>query len=377
MKRVSIFHSLDALPEHYEDIFSGSGSTGFFSSLAWFRHFAGTVLSSNKRVRIYGVEAESSAPSPSMVLPMHHEVSALGKLAPRKLTALGNYYTPLFSLITAGPNQPAQEDLNLLAAAIAAERPKWDIVDLRPLQTEDALFDGMMAAFRNTGMMAERYFCFSNWYLEVNNRSYREYHDSLPSRLRNTIRRKTERLANAGRLRVEIITQNDHLGTAIAAYEQVYTSSWKKPEPYPQFIPGLIRTCADRGWLRLGLAYIDDIPAAAQVWIVCDGVSSIYKLAYDERFSADSIGSILTARLMEHVIDIDRVRQVDFLSGDDSYKQDWMSHRRERHGIIAWNLRTTFGLLGALRHLGGKLRKRFASVGGQALEGNRNSASSR
>jgi hypothetical protein len=238
MKRVSICDSFEALPKPYEGIFKDATSTGFFSSLPWFRHFAGTALSSSDRVRIYGVETASSVTRLSLALPMRYEISALGKIKLRKLAALGNYYTPLFRPITTGPNQPTQEDLNLLAAAIAAERPKWDIVDLHPLDADSALFDGMLTAFRAAGMMTASYFCFGNWYLEVNNRSYREYHDALPSRLRNTIRRKTERLANAGRLRVEIINDGDCLGAAIAAYEQVYTSSWKTPEPYPQFIPG-------------------------------------------------------------------------------------------------------------------------------------------
>jgi CelD/BcsL family acetyltransferase involved in cellulose biosynthesis len=233
-------------------------------------------------------------------------------------------------------------------------------VDLHPLQAEGPLFDGILNAFRNAGMIAVSYFCFGNWYLEVKNRSYREYHDALPSRLRNTIRRKSERLAKTGRLRIEIVTNDDHLSGTIAAFEQIYNSSWKSPEPYPQFIPGLIRICAEGGWLRMGIAYIDDKPAAAQFWIVYQGVASIYKLAYDEKFSAESVGSILTAQLMQHVIDIDKVRQVDFLSGDDSYKKDWMSHRRERRGIIAYNLRTAHGLLGALRHMGGALWKRMA-----------------
>ena len=97
---------------------------------------------------------------------------------------------------------------------------------------------------------------------------------------------------------------------------------------------------------------MDGRPVAAQVWIVSNGVASIYKLAYDQRYSNLSIGSILTARLMEHVIDVDRVGEVDFLTGDDAYKQDWMSGRRERRGIIAFNPRTLQGTLGALLHFG-------------------------
>jgi len=360
MKHVIICDSFDALPRPFEDMFNGLASTSFFSSLPWFRHFAETVLSPSAGVRIYGFQKAPSTEDLSLVLPMCQELPGARKIGPRRLVALANYYTPLFNPLAIGRGDCIQADLDSLAHAIVAERPKWDIVDLHPLQAESPLFDGILNAFRNAGMMAASYFCFGNWYLEVNGRSYREYHDALPSRLQNTIRRKSERLAKTGRLRVEIITDSDHLDDTVAAFGQVYNSSWKTPEPYSQFIPGLIRLCAERGWLRMGIAHIDDEPAAAQLWIVHEGVASIYKLAYAEKFSAESVGSILTARLMQHVIDIDKVRQVDFLSGDDPYKKDWMSHRRERRGIIAYNLRTAWGLLGALRHMAGMARRRIA-----------------
>ena len=61
---------------------------------------------------------------------------------------------------------------------------------------------------------------------------------------------------------------------------------------------------------------------------------------------------------MEHVLDVDKVREVDYLTGDDKYKQDWMSHRRERWGILAMNPRTVRGALAILRHIGGRAVKR-------------------
>jgi CelD/BcsL family acetyltransferase involved in cellulose biosynthesis len=51
---------------------------------------------------------------------------------------------------------------------------------------------------------------------------------------------------------------------------------------------------------------------------------------YDQAWKQYSPGSILTRYLMEHVIDRDQVEVIDFLTGNDSYKQDWMSERRER-----------------------------------------------
>ncbi|MBK8121802.1 MAG: GNAT family N-acetyltransferase [Sulfuritalea sp.] len=71
---------------------------------------------------------------------------------------------------------------------------------------------------------------------------------------------------------------------------------------------------------------------------------SIFKLAFDPACAAFSPGTLLTAHLMEHVIDHANVKEIDFLIGDDEYKKLWMSHRRERWGIVACNPQTVIGL---------------------------------
>src|SRR5260370_38134266 len=114
------------------------------------------------------------------------------------------------------------------------------------------------------------------------------------------------------------------------------------------------------GWLRLGVAYTGARPAAAQVWSVNNGTASIYKIAYDQKFKELSVGSYLTMHLMERAIDVDKVREIDYLSGDDRYKSDWMSHRREHWGILAMNPRTLLAALAVIRHVGGRAAKKTA-----------------
>ena len=99
-----------------------------------------------------------------------------------------------------------------------------------------------------------------------------------------------------GRFRFQLFTAPHGLEKGIADYEAVYNSSWKVPEPYPRFINGLLRTGAEQGWLRLGVAYMDDTPAAAQIWIVAEGIASIYKIAYDERFAKHSVLAATSAK---------------------------------------------------------------------------------
>ncbi|HEY8708580.1 MAG TPA: GNAT family N-acetyltransferase, partial [Burkholderiaceae bacterium] len=130
-------------------------------------------------------------------------------------------------------------------------------------------------------------------------------------------------------------------------------------EPYPNFARGWAQQCAEQGWLRLGVARIDDVPIAAQLWFVYGRRAYIFKLAYDESQSRWSAGTVLTAHMMRHVLEVDRVVEVDFLSGDDPYKKSWMMQRRERVGLIACNLRLLPGLIAAASEFVGQATARL------------------
>ena len=157
------------------------------------------------------------------------------------------------------------------------------------------------------------------------------------------------------------------LEPAIAAFQEVYSASWKKPEPYPEFVPSLIRLLAAKGMLRLGIARLQGRPIAAQLWIAGQGKASIYKVAYHHAYASLSPGTVLTSYLLRHVIEQDRVREVDFLIGDDDYKKIWMSHRRERWGIVAFNPRTVIGCALLLKEVAGRMAKATGQKFGATL----------
>jgi CelD/BcsL family acetyltransferase involved in cellulose biosynthesis len=176
--------------------------------------------------------------------------------------------------------------------------------------------------------------------------------------LRHSTERGRRRLNKAGEWRIDIVTQvGPALEAALAGYQRVYAQSWKPPEPCPGFIPGLVALAAERGWLRLGVLWLNGEPLAAQLWLTGGGKANIYKLAYAKGMEKFSAGSVLTQALMQHAMDVDRVTEVDYLSGDDAYKADWMALRRERVGLEAFDLRRPAGLLAAARHVASSLRK--------------------
>lgn len=348
----TVYADLEALPGRYEPLLSRAGAASFFHTLPWYRNLAQSVLAAEEKVRIYAVDADDGSVRALLLMRCSGPSG--------KLSGLSNYYTSLFGPVLE-PGEPDVRDvLDALAAAVAHDRGPWHTIDLRPLAVDAPAFPALVSAFRKAGLAVQTYFCFGNWYARTAGRSYAQYFDALPSQVKNTVTRKRKQL---DKLKSRIVVCQDESGLeeALKAYERIYAVSWKVPEPYPHFISGLCRTCAGRGWLRLGIVYLDEEPIAAQIWIVHAGIASIYKLAYDERFAKLSAGSILTAHLMRHALDVDKVHEVDYLTGDDAYKKDWMSDRRERWGIIAFNPRTPRGLLAAGWHFGTRAARRLVA----------------
>jgi GNAT acetyltransferase-like protein len=357
--QASVYSGLDQLSATFRALFEQAGRRDFFLTLPWFETFTQTALDSGDRVRIYATAAALPQNGCDAILLARSSGKPHSSLSLRKLEGLANYYSCLYApLVREGAE--SQAAIDAIARTIASEEPRWDAVELKPLDVNSEEFSELVSAFQNAGYVVQTFFASGNWYLPVNGRSFAQYAEDLPSVLRNTLNRKRKKLEKSGRAKIEIVTGGAGLGAAIETYTRVYLASWKQPEPYPGFIPALIRQCAAMGSLRLGIIHVDGEPAAAQLWIVHNHKALIYKLAYDERFGELSVGTILSATLFQHALDVDRVKEVDYLSGDDAYKKDWMSHRRERWGILALNPRTPRGALAIARHVGGRAVKNTA-----------------
>lgn len=270
--------------------------------------------------------------------------------------ALSNYYTALYQPAHAPGATP--EGLRALARALRRQGIGQGAYLFGPMDPDTPSFGAMEQALRQAGLATFRYYRFGNWYLPSAGMDWAQYFAARKGGLRSTVRRLGKKFSADGGT-MELITGGDRLDAGIAAYDTVYASSWRQAEPFPQFIRVLARNWSERGWLRMGVAWLDGKPIAAQLWTVAHGRAEIFKVAYDEAYKASNVATLLTAMLMEHVLDQDKVDEVDYLVGDDSYKKTWMTHRRERWGLAAYDPLTLAGAVGIARHLGGQLRRRL------------------
>ncbi len=324
-----------AFPPDLTEFFEQAELRNVEFGLPWYRNLVDAVYKDHPGVRFYLLRRGRQ---PVAVLPLRVERTHTGQ----RVHSLSNFYTTLYEPVL-DPGVSAAE-LACLLGALRRDVPRYGSLMLTPMDTMTPGHRTLLDALRRDGMVAFDYFAHGNWYLPVSG-SWRDYLASRTGGLRSTIKRMDKKLAAAGGT-IELLRNAADLPAAIAAYETVYNASWKKPEPFPDFMPGLLATYAATGALRLGLARLGGKPIAAQLWIVANGRAHIYKVAYDEDYKAYSPGTLLTAMLMEHVLDVDRVREVDYLIGDDPYKATWMTMRRERKGVIAYNPRSLPGMAG-------------------------------
>ncbi len=238
-------------------------------------------------------------------------------------------YTALYSLLMVKENQT--EILNCMAEGLS-QMPVHSL-QLNPVAEDDSNLLDLQQVMKTQGYESHRHFFFYNWFHRTQGQSFDEYMAGRPTQLRNTIARKRRKLEREHAYKIRLF-KGDEVQQGLVDYHAAYSASWKAYEQYVALLDALAINLSAPGWTRLAILTIDGNAAAAQLWFVVGGKASIFRLAYDEAWKRYSPGSILTAYLMQYVIDIDKVEEIDFLTGNEPYKQDWMSERRQRWRLL-------------------------------------------
>lgn len=286
----------------------GDGSASApFDRLAWWRLLA-------EETHILALIAVAGDGDARVVLPLTRKA--------RRIEGLVNWYSFRLAPL-ATPGADTARLLTALAADLAGQAPH---IVLAPLPDEDGETALIEAAFRKAGWAVFREPCDENHVLPVNGRSYADYIAARPGPLRSTLKRKANK--------VTVSIEQCFDPESWAAYEAVYAQSWKPEEGSPAFLRRFAEEEGAAGRLRLGIARLPSgEPVAAQFWTVEGGTAFIHKLAHTEASKPLSPGTTLSAALFVHVIDIDRVALVDFGTGTDGYKRDWMEAMRPRYRL--------------------------------------------
>jgi Acetyltransferase (GNAT) domain len=333
--------------------FDSGSRESFFALPAWYDLMARHGVPEATEIRAY---ADGRATAPIAIL-----AQTASRGARRTLASLTNAHSLEHGIIHA-PGADLEAGLAAITSEMLAERPRWDCLSLAELDPHEPSYAALLASLRRAGLFVECSLSSGTWYEETRGLSFADYFAARPSKLRNTWRRKHRSLVRGRRIATCFYDRNTDIDQAIADYQTIYAASWKPAELFPGFVPALIRLAGELRALRLAIYHIDQIPAAAQFWIVWNGRAVICKLAHDKRFDELSLGTLLTMEMFERVLTEDRPREISLGRGDDPYKKLWLPQRRERWGITAANPRTLRGLRFGLKRQAAVIYHRLRHV---------------
>lgn len=323
-------------------------NNSIFFQLAWFSLFENKITSCQQPVWFSDLAADKAAEY--IIFPAQE----CYKGGTHQLQSMSNYYSPYFDLLS--DKKLSSKFFEKFFQDIKFHITKYDAINIYPC-TVDTI-QNFSNALKQLGFHTHIYTQTTNWY-HPNITSLSDFWDKRPSRLKSTIQRKKEKTIATGQYHIEIFHQGSkaQLISYLIDYHHCYRNSWKNTEPNPAFIDAVAELAWQQGKLRLGIMYHKNIPVAGQIWF-CEGMSAnIFKLAHDKNYTKHSVGTLLTAELVNYVISQDNISYLDFLTGDDDYKKDWMTHKRPLYGLQASNLSTMRGVCGAIKNQLSEIKK--------------------
>jgi hypothetical protein len=296
-----------------DDAARAAGFAAPFDRTEWFDLLAAHGFAEQGRT-----DARGAAGGTTAWLPLRVE-------KPGHLAGLTNWYSfairPLFS--------GRSDRRAALLALLRNLRAQAARLTLYPVRDEDRA--SIASALRDAGWWVKATRAGDRHWLDLSDLDHDGWWASRPGALRSTVQRK----AKKGVVAIELLATFDP--GSWAAYEQIYAASWKPEEGHPALLRAFAEMESARGTFRMGIARIEGAPVAAQFWTVEDGTAFIHKLAHVEDNLKASPGTLLSAALFRHVIEVDGVKRVDFGTGNDAYKRDWMNRHDPLWRIEAFN----------------------------------------
>lgn len=256
--------------------------------------------------------------------------------------AMANWYSFAFRPLFKGPRDPDMR-LRLITQIASRLAKRVGRLELFPVTADDGTTDLLLKSLGATGWLATATPVGVNHVLDLKGRDFQSYWSGRPGPLRTLVQRK-------GRGNPFDISIHHEVTDALwADYMRVYAKSWKNAEPFAPFLHALAEQEARAGTLRLGFARRNGEPVAAQLWTVENDVALIHKLAHDAACDAQSPGTLLSHDMFRAAIDDDHVSRIDYGTGNNAYKTDWMDSQRPLYRIDAYNPRFASAWLPAAR----------------------------
>lgn len=166
-----------------------------------------------------------------------------------------------------------------------------------------------------------------------------EYLATRSANFRQQVRRKGRRVTRSHSVRFRLTSNPDRLDHDLSCLFALHAARWGAAAsaafaPSRQaFHRDFARRALCRGWLRLWMMEVDDVPVAAWYGFRMGGVESYYQSGRDPRWERESVGLILLAHTVRCALE-DGMREYRFLRGGEAYKDRFTDDEAETESFV-------------------------------------------
>lgn len=173
-------------------------------------------------------------------------------------------------------------------------------------------------------------------FISLRQHSWATYLAGLGSAHRTNLRRRLKKLSATFNMRIEVAKTQPQRYVALKTLVDLHLKRWNQrggsdalhTDALLAFHEAMSALALEKGWLRLHVMWLDDVPVAAVYGFLYNNVYHFYQAGFDMDFRDYSVGLVMTGMTIRHAIE-EGAAEFDFLHGEESYKYLWTREERE------------------------------------------------
>jgi CelD/BcsL family acetyltransferase involved in cellulose biosynthesis len=274
------------------------------------------------------------------IVPLWVETRVFLGLPTRILHFLGEGPSDYGDLLLASPCGAA---LDAVLAHLAARRDRWDLMELRELCADSRNVEQLISAMAARGWWMERTEDSRCEQIPVTDGWDAYYERRFRGKRRKDMRRQWRNLEVAGAVRTEIISRVPDCNDLVQSFAEIQAAHAAAGELRPgefndpifrPFLDSMLRVASEKGWLRLALLRLDNVPVAYYLAFLFRGRYYVYNTAHRADSQSLGTGRLLMLYMLERFFD-EAGGVIDYLRGAEEYKKSWTERSMVNHRLRA------------------------------------------
>lgn len=248
---------------------------------------------------------------------------------------------------------------------------KWDVINLLSIK-EDSQNLAWIKKYYSEKMIP--YSCYGlreSFYIPIPE-TMDEFYKTLSRDRKNKFKRSKAILEEKYTVSLQEVTQVNDLEQGYKAFIELHQKRWEQrgsegsfaQENYKflEFHNNIVKHFFKNGWLFIIFLKVNDVIVAGQYDFIYDNKLYCYQKGFDPAWEKYSIGSVLQLCVLEYAIK-NKLKEFDYLRGNELYKSWWTKSTRKCYDIAAWNSNYGYHLVNLEKKIRRSLRlmlpKRF------------------